>query len=92
MKKFLAFFMALAILAGPLSVSAFAEDSVADIIAQAQTMTLEELFQKAIAESNGKRFDAVGNSSRGKSVLPLFVEALQKIDPNYTLDYEGGWQ
>ena len=75
------------------TICAFAmAESVEDIIAQAQTMTLEELFQKAIEESNGKRFDAVGNSSRGKSVLPLFVEALQKIDPNYTLDYEGGWQ
>ena len=66
--------------------------SVADIIAEAQKLSLPELFQKAIEESNGKRFDAVGNSSRGKSVLPLFVAALQKIDPNYTLDYEGGWQ
>ena len=67
-------------------------ETVEEVIAQAQTMTLEELFKKAIEESNGKRFDAVGNSSRGKSVLPLFVEALQKIDPNYTLDYDGGWQ
>ena len=66
--------------------------SVADIIAEAQKLSLPELFQKAIEESSGKRFDAVGNSSRGKSVLPLFVAALQKIDPNYTLDYEGGWQ
>ena len=90
MKKLFALMLA-AVMALSVCSFAFAE-STEEIIAQAQTMTLEELFQKAIEESNGKRFDAVGNSSRGKSVLPLFVEALQKIDPNYTLDYEGGWQ
>ena len=90
MKKLLSLVLALALC---LTMVSFASaESVEDVIAQAQTMTLEELFQKAIEESNGKRFDAVGNSSRGKSVLPLFVEALQKIDPNYTLDYDGGWQ
>ena len=90
MKKIVSIILALTVC---LSVFAFAgAESVEEIIAQAQTMTLDELFQKAIEESNGKRFDAVGNSSRGKSVLPLFVEALQKIDPSYTLDYEGGWQ
>ncbi len=90
MKKFVSILLALAMC---LSVFSFAAaESVEDVIAQAQTMTLEELFKKAIEESNGKRFDAVGNSSRGKSVLPLFVEALQKIDPSYTLDFEGGWQ
>ena len=90
MKKCIALVLVLA-MALSLCSFAFAED-VADIIAQAETMTLEELFKKAIEESNGKRFDAVGNSSRGKSVLPLFVEELQKIDPSYTLDYDGGWQ
>ena len=90
MKKLFALLLAAVMV---LSVCSFASaESVEEIIAQAQTMTLDELFHKAIEESNGKRFDAVGNSSRGKSVLPLFVEALQKIDPNYTLDYEGGWQ
>ena len=90
MKKLFALMLAAIMM---LSVCSFASaESVEEIIAQAQTMTLDELFHKAIEESNGKRFDAVGNSSRGKSVLPLFVEALQKIDPSYTLDYEGGWQ
>ena len=90
MKKFLSLVLARALC---LTAMSFASaESVEEIVAQAQGMTLDELFQKAIEESNGKRFDAVGNSSRGKSVLPLFVEALQKIDPNYTLDYEGGWQ
>ena len=40
--------------------------------------------QKAIEESNGKTFLGVGNSSRGKSALPLFIEYLQSIDPSYT--------
>ena len=89
MKKFLALALVLAMM---LSLCSFvsAEDSVADIIAQAQTMTLQELFQKAIEESNGKDFYAVGNSSRGKTALPLFVEELQKIDPSYTLNWD--WQ
>ena len=90
MKKLLSVLLVLAMIISACSLAS--AETVEEIIAQAQTMTLEELFQKAIEESNGKRFDAVGNSSRGKSVLPLFVEALQKIDPNYTLDFDGGWQ
>ncbi len=60
------------------------------IIAEAQTMSMEELAQKAIEESNGKTFYGVGNSSRGKSALPTFIEYLQTIDPSYTMDFE--WQ
>ena len=60
------------------------------IIQEAQGMTLEELAQKAIEESNGQMFYGVGNSSRGKSALPLFIEYLQTIDPNYTMEFE--WQ
>ena len=88
MKKILAFALALVLLLSACSF-ALAED-VADVIAQAQNMTLEELFKKAIEESNGKDYFAVGNSSRGKSALPLFVEELQKIDPSYTLNWD--WQ
>ena len=60
------------------------------IIQEAQGMTLGELDKKAIEESNGKMFYGVGNSSRGKSALPLFIEYLQTIDPNYTMEFE--WQ
>ena len=60
------------------------------IIQEAQGMSLEELAQKAIEESNGKTFLGVGNSSRGKSALPLFIEYLQSIDPSYTMEFE--WQ
>ena len=58
------------------------------IIKEAQTMTLEELGKKAIEESNGKMFYGVGNSSRGKSALPLFIAYLQTIDPSYNMDFE----
>lgn len=60
------------------------------IIAEAETMSLEELARKAIEESNGKTLYGVGNSSRGKSALPLFIEYLQSLDSGYTLEYE--WQ
>ena len=60
------------------------------IIAQAETMSWEELAAKAIEESNGKTFLGVGNSSRGKSALPLFIAALQEIDPSYNMEFE--WQ
>ena len=60
------------------------------IIQQAEGMTLDELAAKAIAESNGATFYGVGNSSRGKTALPLFVAYLQTIDPSYNMDFD--WQ
>ena len=66
------------------------QSEIDNIIAEAQTMSLEELGKKAIEASNGKTFFGLGNSSRGKSALPLFIEYLQTIDPSYKLDFE--WQ
>ena len=60
------------------------------IIKEAEGMSLEELAKKAIEESNGKMFYGVGNSSRGKSALPLFIEYLQSIDSSYNMEFE--WQ
>ena len=60
------------------------------IIKEAEGMTLEELARKAIEESNGKTFFGVGNSSRGKSALPLFIEYLQSIDSSYNMEFD--WQ
>ncbi|MBO4617148.1 MAG: hypothetical protein J5717_07325 [Lachnospiraceae bacterium] len=60
------------------------------IIKEAEGMSMEELAKKAIEESNGKTFYGVGNSSRGKSALPKFIEYLQSIDANYTMEFE--WQ
>ena len=96
MKKFFALMLALL-----MAVVAFAGcnsekpvnnelSAVQKIIKEAEGMTLEELCRKAIEESNGKNFYGVGNSSRGKSALPLFIEYLQTLDPNYTLNFE--WQ
>lgn len=66
------------------------KSEVDNIIAEAQGMSLEELAKKAIEESNGKTFYGVGNSSRGKTALPLFISYLKTIDPNYNMEFE--WQ
>ncbi len=60
------------------------------LIAEAETMSMEELAKKAIEESNGKTFYGVGNSSRGKSALPVFIDYLKTIDPSYNMEFE--WQ
>lgn len=60
------------------------------IIQEAQGMTLAELGKKAIAESNGKTFYGVGNSSRGKTALPAFIKYLQTLDSSYNMEYK--WQ
>ena len=95
MKKFLAMMLALLMVA-----VAFAgcngtkpgktESAVQKIIKEAEGMTLEELAKKAIEESNGKNFYGVGNSSRGKSALPKFIDYLKTIEPSYELNFE--WQ
>ena len=54
------------------------------IIAEAETLTTEELFKRAIEESNGQVMYGVGNSSRGATAGANFIEALLAIDPSYT--------
>lgn len=83
MKKLIALLMALVMVIGIVPAMA-ADMTVADVIAQAQTMTNEELYQKAIEESNGKVLYGIGNSSRGKTAGASFVAMLQGIDPTYT--------
>ena len=63
---------------------------VEKIIKEAEGMTMEELAKKAIEESNGKKFYGVGNSSRGKTALPKFIDYLKTIDSNYNMEFE--WQ
>ena len=91
MKKVLAMVLALTMML-VMAIPAFADggSSVQDIIAEAEGMTLEELAQKAIEESNGATFYGVGNSSRGATALPLFIAYLQSIDPDYNMEFE--WQ
>lgn len=64
--------------------------AVASIIKEAEGLSLSDLAKKAIEESNGKTFYGVGNSSRGKSALPLFIDYLKTIEPNYNMEFE--WQ
>lgn len=61
------------------------ESAVQKIIKEAQTMTLDQLMDKAIEESNGKTFAAEGNSSRGATALTSFVKKLQTKNKDYTL-------
>lgn len=90
MKKFLSLLLTLTLVLA-MAVPAFAEGgSVQDIIAQAEGMTLEELAHKAIEESNGATFYGVGNSSRGATALPLFIDYLKSIDPSYNMEFD--WQ
>ena len=83
MKKFVVVLLAL-VMALSLCMAVSARDDVKAVIEEAQGMTLEELAAKAIEESNGKMFYGVGNSSRGKSALPLFIAYLQTIDRKST--------
>lgn len=80
MKKFLCVLLTIAMML--VSFAALAE-SVEDVIKQAQTMTNEELFAKAIEESKGQILYGIGNSSRGKTAGASFVEMLKGIDPTY---------
>lgn len=94
MKKFFALALTLVLLASFVLTGCGGKkqekSEVQKIIEQAETMSLEELARKAIEESNGKQFYGVGNSSRGKSALPLFIAYLQTIDPSYNMTFE--WQ
>lgn len=42
-------------------------------------MSLDELMLKAYEESNGKTFSGVGNSSRGKTALPYFIDYVNEV-------------
>ncbi len=53
------------------------DNSVEAIIAQAQTMSANELYAKAMEEWAGKTINCVGNSSRGKTAFEYFVAYLQ---------------
>lgn len=75
---------------GAANTSSASATGVDAIIKEAQSLSLEELAKKAIEESNGKTFYGVGNSSRGKSALPKFIDYLKTIDSSYTMEFE--WQ
>ncbi len=80
MKKILCVILALALMMASCIAMA---DTVEEVIAQAQTMSNEELYAKAIEESKGQTLYGIGNSSRGKTAGASFVEMLKGIDPSY---------
>lgn len=59
------------------------KSEVEKIIEEAEKMSLEELYKKAIEESKGKTMYGIGNSSRGATAATGFIEELKKIDPTY---------
>lgn len=90
MKKFISIVLAALLACSVLSgcskktASTESQSEVDKIIAQAQKMSNEELFKKAIEESNGKIMYGIGNSSRGATAGTNFVKALKAIDSSYT--------
>ncbi|MDD7315986.1 MAG: hypothetical protein PUG55_00915 [Bacillales bacterium] len=62
---------------------------VEKIIAQAQEMDKDELYQKAMEEVNGKKFVVVANSSRMKNAAPAWMKYCQEHynAPKFTFDF-----
>ena len=58
-------------------------DALQQLIQQAEGMTNQQLFEKAIEESNGKTMYGIGNTSRGATAATSFIAELQKINPDY---------
>ena len=86
MKKLVSVLLALMLV---LTMVSFASaESVEDIIKQAETMTNEELYKKAIEECKGKTLLGIGNSSRGKTAKETFIEVLKGIDPSFDTTIE----
>ena len=84
MKKMLSLLLILTLALTAMIPMGLAQEDVAAIIAEAEGMTNEELYQKAIEESNGKVLYGIGNSSRGASAGASFIEMLQGMDSSYT--------
>ena len=75
---------------------------VEGVIEQAQKMSANELYAKAIEELDGKTLVGVGNSSRGKTAQAYFINYLKGLDaegkvsekirkefPGYKEDFKG---
>lgn len=60
------------------------DNSVMQVIKEAEGMTLEQLLEKAYQESNGKVLKGLGNSSRGKTAGEGFVALMKTKYPDYT--------
>lgn len=60
-----------------------ASSAVEQVIAEAETMSFEEICAKAIEESKTATMKGIGNSSRGKTAGAAFVEYLKTLDASY---------
>ena len=92
MKKALAALLAVVLVVTAIAMIACntTKSEVQKVIEEAQKMSLEDLYRKAIEESNGKTFSGLGNSSRGKTAGASFVEYLKTLDANYSVTFD--WQ
>lgn len=86
------FFTSSAVIAGAVTISACsgrdsgpdeASEAMQKTIDEAQELSNEELFKKAIEESKGQTMYGIGNSSRGAGAATEFIKALQEIDSSY---------
>ena len=59
-------------------------NTVLKVIKEDEGMTLDQLFEKAYEESNGKVLKGLGNSSRGKTAGETFVEVMKAKYSDYT--------
>lgn len=58
------------------------------IIEQAQSMTMEELAAKAIAESNDGHFSAISDDETVKAAMDKFIQYLTTLNSHYNVSYE----
>jgi len=83
MKRFLLLCLTAAFVCTLFSSCSFSA-SVNEILAEAEKLSIEELYKKAIEESNGKTLYGIGNSSRGATAATSFIKTLQAVDPSYS--------
>ena len=84
MKKLLVAVLAIVLTFTMVACKGNKKSEVDKIIAEAETMTLDELMAKAYEESNGKTLEGIGNSSRGKTAGEAFILAMKAKYPDYT--------
>lgn len=88
MKRFLSYALLATVVCsiffGCAEVFAAESNEVQKIIAEAEKLPIQELYKRAIKESNGKTLYGIGNSSRGATAATGFIELLKSIDPSYS--------
>jgi len=84
MKKVIVLFIALVLTVSLAACQKAELSEVEKIIAEAENMTLVELFDKAYEESSSATLEGIGNSSRGATAGEAFVLAMQERHADYT--------